>query len=249
MGLLLLVTPLVFGQEAGWPTWTWMCLIGSVPVFALFAVVERRVAASGRAPLIAVHLLARPRISLALCAQASIRAAYFALLFVVALYLQQGLGASPTYSGLVPVSWVATFALVGPVLSRMDPQARSLAAPVGGVLMAVSFAGVALGADVWWLVALLGVGGVGYGSAFSGTLAHLTDAVEPRHAPDVSGLFNTTLQVGGTLGVAAFGTVYLNLAGAGPRHAFAVTSWALAALSITAAVLFHLANRAESTPA
>ena len=254
LALLMLVTPLVLGQDEGWPLWTWICLVGCFPVFGWFVRVERRVLARGDHPLINVYLLARPRISLALCAQASIRAGYFALLFVLALYLQQGLGRSATYSGLLPVAWVATFALAGPALSRMGPHTRRLAAPVGGVLMAISFAGVALGADVrstGLLVVLLGIGGLGYGSAFSGTLAHLTESVEPRYAPDVSGLFNTTLQIGGTLGVAVFGTVYLDLAGGGssPPAAYAVTSWALAALSVAAAVLFQLANRPESAAA
>jgi MFS family permease len=253
VGLLMLVTPLVFGQDQGWPLWAWLCLFGSVPVFALFVRVERRVADGDGYPLINVHVLTRKRISLALFSQASTRACYFALLFVLALYLQQGLGKSATYSGLVPVSFAATFALAGPVLGRVGPRVRRLAAPVGGLLMAVAFVGMAVGvsADMRgtaWLVLLLGIGGLGYGAAFSGTLTHLTKSVEPRYAPDVSGLFNTTLQIGGTLGVAVFGTVYLDLARRDelPQTAFAVTAWALAVLSVAAAVLFQLANRAES---
>jgi hypothetical protein len=46
-------------------------------------------------------------------------------------------------------------------------------------------------------------------AAFSGVLGHLTQSVGPRYAPDVSGLFNTTLQVGGTIGTAVFGAIYL----------------------------------------
>jgi MFS family permease len=238
-GLLMLVTPLVVGQDQGWPLWTWLCLAGSVPVFVWFARAERR----AEHPLINVGLLARRRISMSLFAQASVRAGYFALLFVLALFLQQGMGHSPTYSGLMPVAWVATFALAGPILSRMGPGARRVAAPFGALLMAISFAGVAFGQDTLWMVLLLGIGGLGYGSAFSGTLARLTESVEPRYAPDVSGLFNTTLQVGGTMGVAVFGTLYLDFALGGPQRAFALTSWALAGLSGLAALLFLRADR------
>ncbi len=255
-GLLMLVTPLVLGQDQGWPLWTWLCLAGSVPVFALFVRVERRVVERDGYPLINVLLLTRRRVALALVSQGATRAGYFAILFVLALYLQQGLGKSPTYSGLVPVSWVAAFALVGPALGRMGPRARRLAAPVGGLLMACSFVGVAAGTSLGlrsggWLVLLLAVGGLGYGAAFSGTLAHLTEAVEPQYASDVSGLFNTTLQVGGTMGVAVFGTVYLNLVGNGelPPTALATTTGALTALSIAAAVLIRLAGRPEAEAA
>ncbi|MGW1173676.1 MFS transporter [Kitasatospora sp. NPDC002543] len=249
LGLFLLVTPLVLGRDAGWPMWTWLSLGSSLLVFALFGRTERRVVRRSGAPLMNVELLARRQVALALFSQAATRAGYFALLFVLALYLQQGLGKSPVYSGLVPVAWVATFALVGPVLGRLGTRARRLAAPVGGALMAVSFALISAGAQgTVALVLLLGVGGVGYGAAFSGTLAHMTETVEARYAPDVSGLFNTTLQVGGTLGVAAFGTLYLDLAEGGgtPRHAFSTTTAVLAVMSLAASALILLAGRAQS---
>ena len=47
------------------------------------------------------------------------------------------------------------------------------------------------------LISLLGIGGLGYGAVFSGTLGQLTDAVTDQHAPDISGLFNTAIKVGG----------------------------------------------------
>ncbi|MGW6318122.1 MFS transporter [Streptomyces sp. NPDC055099] len=246
LALFLLVTPLVLGQDAGWPLWTWLCLAASLPVFALFTKVERDTAQQGGDPLVNVSLLSRPSVSLALVSQAATRAGYFALLFVLALYLQQGLGKSAVYAGLVPIAWVATFAAVGPLLGRMGARSRRLAAPAGGLLMAVSFAGIAAGLQTTaWLVLLLGIGGVGYGAAFSGTLAHLTESVEPQYAPDVSGLFNTTLQVGGTMGVAIFGTVYLALAEhSDTAHgAFGTTNMVLAIVSVAASGLVFLAGR------
>ncbi|WP_262005630.1 MFS transporter [Streptomyces sp. FIT100] len=247
LGLFLLVTPLVLGRDAGWPLWTWLCLAGSLPAFVLFAKVEQGIARRGGSPLMNVALLARRHVALALVSQAATRAGYFALLFVLALYLQQGLGRSAAYSGVIPISWVATFALVGPLLGRLPARVRRLAAPAGGLLMAIAFAGVAAGAQsTLWLTVLLGIGGIGYGAAFSGTLTHLTESVEARFAPDVSGLFNTTLQVGGVLGVAVIGTVYLDLAarGGAPQDAFNTTNAVLAALSIAASALIVLAGKA-----
>ncbi|WP_329164214.1 MFS transporter [Streptomyces sp. NBC_01387] len=252
LGLFLLVTPLVLGQDAGWPLWVWLCLAGSVPTFALFVRVERAIARRAGDPLMNVALLARKQVALALVSQAATRACYFALLFVLALYLQQGLGKSAVYSGLVPIAWVATFALVGPILGRVGARVRRFAAPVGGLLMAVSFSAVAAGAQgTVWLIVLLGIGGIGYGAAFSGTLAHLTESVETRYAPDVSGLFNTTLQVGGTLGVAAFGTVYLDLAARSgtPQDAFSTTSAVLAVVSVAASALILFAEKSEPSVA
>ncbi|MGW5277968.1 MFS transporter [Streptomyces collinus] len=244
--LFLLVAPLVLGQDAGWPWWAWASLAASLPAFALFAKAERDVARGGGQPLMNVALLARRQVALALVSQAVTRAGYFALLFVLALHLQQGLGESSVYAGLLPIAWVATFALAGPALGRAGARTRRLAAPVGALLMAVAFAGVAAGLQsTGWLVLLLGIGGIGYGAAFSGTLAHLTESVEAAYASDVSGLFNTTLQVGGTMGVAVFGTVYLALTDhTGTAHAaFGTTNAWLAAVSVAAAALMSLAGR------
>jgi MFS family permease len=256
--LLLLVLPLVLGRDAGWPLWSWLCLAASLPALALFVAVEHRVGRTGGQPLIALALLRRGPVAWALVSQAASRAAYFALLFVLALYLQQGLGRSAVYSGLVLVAWVAAFGVTGPLLRRASGRTRRLAAPLGALLLAGAFAGIGLGLRAGTtsgalLTALLGVGGLGYGAAFSGMLAHLTGSVEDRHAPDLSGLFNTTLQVGGVLGVAVFGTLYLDLAPDGGHsaavHGFTDTAFALAATALAAAGLARLAlGSAPATP-
>lgn len=96
--------------------------------------------------------------------------------------------------------------------------------------------------------ALLGLGGLGYGAAFSATLDHVTSIGETRHATDVSGLFNTILQIGGVVGVAVFGTVYLDLAptsGAAAVSAFSTVTFALAALALAAAAS---ANKRSAAP-
>jgi hypothetical protein len=98
------------------------------------------------------------------------------------------------------------------------------------------------------LPALLGVGGLGLGSGFNALIAHLTGAVPSRYAADISGVSTTTLQIGGAVGVAAFGTVYLGLAHrAGAVHAtyaFAITTLALAGTALIAAASAYLATHA-----
>ncbi|MBC3840876.1 MFS transporter [Streptacidiphilus sp. 4-A2] len=254
--LLLLVLPMVLGRDAGWPLWTWVCFAASLPMLGLFVAIERRVGRTGGQPLITLSLLRRPPVVWALVSQAATRATYFALLFVLALYLQQGLGKSAFYSGVVLVAWVAAFGVTGPLLRRMPERGKRLAAPVGTLLLALAFAGIGLGLRAGstsgaLLVLLLGIGGLGYGAAFSGMLSHLTGSVEDRYAPDMSGLFNTTLQVGGVFGVAVFGTVYLNLAPNGGHdaavHGFMVTTFTLAAVGLVAAVLARLALASAPT--
>jgi len=251
LAMLLLVVPLVLGREAGWPVWTWVSLVASVLVLAVFVQVERRQSAGGGYPLVTISLLARRPVALALLSQAMTVACYFALLFTLALFLQQALGRSPLISGLSLVSWVAAFGVAGPVLSRASQRTRQLAAPLGRVVLAAAFGCIATAMALGFadsellLVVLLGIGGRGDGTAFSGTRTHLASTVPQQYAADLSGMFNTTLQVGGTLGVAVFGTLYLDLAPQAGHdlgvHAFTVVTAVLAATVIVAALLAALA--------
>jgi len=249
--MLLLVVPLVLGPGAGWPPWAWAGLAASGPVFALLWTAERRIAGRGRAPLVDPRLLARPAIAWGLASQAAATATYFAVLFTLALYLQQGLGRSAAYSGLALVSWVAAFGVPGPVLGRLPARARALAAPAGAVILAAGFAGLGtslLAGDTSGVVlmTLLGVAGLGLGAGFTGSLSYLTGAVGGEHAAALSGLFNTTTRTGGVIGTAAFGTLYLALAPHPDRavRGFGVTCLALAAAALAAAVMAGLAVRA-----
>jgi MFS family permease len=108
------------------------------------------------------------------------------------------------------IAFMVTFGLAGPVLGHVGARVKKLAAQTRGLVLAAAFAAMAGGAQsTGWLIILLGLASLGYGGAFSGVLGQLTESAGPRYAPDVSGLFNTTLQVGGAMGTAVFGTVYL----------------------------------------
>jgi hypothetical protein len=101
------------------------------------------------------------------------------------------------------------------------------------------------------LLVLLGIGGLGLGTGFNTLIAHLTSAVPSRYSPDISGVSTTTLQIGGAIGVAAFGTVYLGFAShvgaAQATDAFAITALALAGTALIAAASAYLATHVGST--
>jgi MFS family permease len=253
--MLLLVLPLVLGQDAGWPAWTWACLAASGLAFAAFWRVERSVTARGGQPLVDLRLLARRAISWGLASQAAGTATYFGTLFTLALYLQQGLGRSAAYSGLALVSWVAAFGIPGPVLGRFGVRARALAGPAGSVILAAGFAAIAAALYVGdtggvVLMTLLGVAGLGLGTAFTGMLTHLTSSVTGEHAAGISGLFNTTTRAGGVVGTAVFGTAYLALVhGPGQAiHGFATVSLAMAVTALAAAAMAALSIRHQRPP-
>ena len=242
--MLLLVVPLVLGQDAGWPAWTQACLAASVPAFAALWLVERKVSAQGGRPLVDPRLIARPEIGWGLASQAATTATYFAVLFTLALYLQQGVGRSAAYSGLALVSWVAAFGIPGPARAGSSPGTEAGRPGRRGHprrwfrLAASLYSGDTSGA---LLMTLLGVAGLGLGTTFTGMLSHLTSSVTGEHASDLSGLFNTISRAGGVLGAAAFGTAYLALArDQQPVHSFATINLALAVTALAAAVLAGL---------
>ena len=102
------------------------------------------------------------------------------------------------------------------------------------------------------LLAILSLaGGFGLGVQFNALIAHLIAAVPGDYAPDISGVSTTTLQIGGAIGVAAFGTVYLGFAShvgvAQATDAFVITALALAGTALIAAASAYLATHVGST--
>lgn len=250
--MLLTVVPLACGPGAGWPAWTWLCLGAAGPVAAGFVVLERRVAARGGSPLLTVAILARPPVRWALVTLMVATGTYYALLFTLAQYLQQGLVRGPLASALTLVPWMVAFGLAGQIVRRL-PARLAPAAPVAGCLL-LSAAYASTSALLFTghqggplLVVLLGAGGgLGMGVQFSALIGHLTAVVPAGYAPDISGVITTTTQVGGALCVAAFGTLYLTLddrvGGHHPSHAFAVTTAAFTGVALLAAATAYRAT-------
>ena len=246
--VLLVVVPLTLGSSAGWPAWAWASLAAGLPAAAVFIAAERLVAGRGGTPLLDVRLLAVPVIRLSMVALTTATATYYALLFTVAQYLQAGLGRSPAQSGLILVPWVAAFGLAGQLVRRL-PASRLLPA-AGCLLLAAAYAAIsgALSAGVGGdavLAPLFALGGLGLGINFALLTARMTGAVSARHAPDISGVSATLTTIGGSVSVAAVGSLYLTLARTGApaaphaataTHAFAVTTAALAGLGMLAAL-------------
>jgi MFS transporter len=241
---LLLVVPLTLGSSAGWPPWAWACLAASLPATAAFAAAENRVARNGRPPLLTMDLLRIPAVRWGLVTMAVATSTYYALMFTLAQYLQGGLGRSPVVSGLTLVPWVAAFGLAGQVVRRLG--ARRWVPAAGCLLLAVAFAGISSGLFGGFggeplLVPMFGLGGLGLGIEFAAQAGRLTSAVEPRYAADISGASSTLIQVGGAIGVAAIGALYLaGTRGSGApamvsAHAFAVTTGVLAGVALLAA--------------
>ncbi|MDJ1136103.1 MFS transporter [Streptomyces iconiensis] len=218
--VLLVIVPLVLGGDLGWPWWGWLCLAAGGPAFAGFVVQQRRLAARGGRPLVAPAAVRKPTVRWGLAAFGATVCTYFSLLFVLALYLQEGLGKSPEYSGMAMVTWVAAFGLAGPLLPRVPERWRHAVPLTGCLLLAGGYAALwaylATGHGAGpMLFVLLTPGGLGLGLGNNALIGHMTAAVPSRYATDLSGVLNTNGQLWGAFGVAAFGGWFLAAMGPG----------------------------------
>ncbi|MGW8451378.1 MFS transporter [Streptomyces niveus] len=242
----LLTVPLVLGQDQDWPLWTWLSLGAAAVAFAAFLAHESRLARRGGAPLIAPHVPRLPGMGRAAVRITLVMAINAGFLFVFALHFQSGLGHSALHTGLSFAPTAVVFGVVGLTWRRWPARLQRRLIPAGFALIALFTVAVGLvlrdGGDggVWMYVAFLGMG-VGLALGYSPTLTGALAAVAKEDAADASGLLMTVTQLGQLIGVATFGTLFLDqLDGPGPvasGHALWIAGLALAGAAVLGAVL------------
>lgn len=255
------VLPLVLGQPLGWPAWGWALLAAGAGLAALLPFTERRVANSSGQPILPRALLGLPGIASGIGGMFAVMVAFSGWFFVFALHLQNGLGHSALRAGLTFVPAAGAFALVSlnwrRVPARFHPVlivSGYLANAVGVGLVGLLLHSGGTGGVALYLVSALAGGGMA--AAFSPLMTRVLTRVPVAIAADASGVIVTVNQLGFVVGVATFGTLYLNLAGKLPGHATtaflhssahaeAITCAALAGLSVVGAALalVHVRSR------
>lgn len=241
--MLLFVLPLTIGREMQWPWWTIASLYMCVPAGATFIWWQKNLGGRGGNPLLNLPLFNNPMVVSGLIAQQFARTTYFALLFVLALYVQIGLGQTALVSGLSLMGWAIAFGLAGPLYPRLPNGVIHVAGQLGGLLMASAFAGTAILAALHigigpLFIILLGCGGFGWGTFSTAMTAQLSAIVAPEHIPDLSGILATAPPLAAVVGIATFGSLYLGLTVSGgamnAMHAFAIVNCAFAATALVA---------------
>ena len=199
-------------------SWPW--LAPSAVLFGAFVLHQRSRARRSRSPLVEPSLLLGNRgFPAALVCSLLFFATVNGLLLVVVLQLQLGAHIGVLAAGLSLVPWSAAMAVSSLVAGgRLVPRygARVMYAGLGtlGVGAAAAIAAYAnspaSGARYPWpLLIALAVCGVGQGLFVVPFFTAALHRVRPHETGSASGLLNAVQQLGGTLGVALLGGVFL----------------------------------------
>ena len=248
--MLGLLGGIIYGSAHGWTGPALALLLLGLALFAGFCHRQR----TAPDPLIRASLLHNRGFTAGLVLGFVAFAAVAGLLYVISLYLQQGLGRSPagTALGLIPLSAGIVVASIA-CYRLIHRHGRRLAATGLLIILAgcgylatlVANSGTETGG--WALVPPLLLIGLGMGTCF-GTVYDVTIGdIEPAEAGSASGSLNAVQQLANAIGAAAVTTVYFTAVGGdvggGTTHALLVSLGAVGAAVALCLCLVRLLPR------
>lgn len=254
-GLMVLVYALTHASQHGWATSETVGLLtAAVVLVAAFIGIEMR----SPAPLLPLRIFKLRTLSGSNLAALFSGAAVFSQFFLLTLYMQQVLHYSALQTGAAYITF--TLAIIGFSVVSQALVTRIGIRPVLPAGLALATVGLLVytqlpvrGHYFWDLFPAFLIGGIGMAFAFVPMSIGALAGVDQRDAGVASGLLNTTQQIGGAIGVAVATTIATTytahyahahglgqLAPAALTHGFEIAFYALAGISLLAAVLAAL---------
>ncbi|HEX4091238.1 MAG TPA: MFS transporter [Trebonia sp.] len=252
---MLTLGALVYGLiESSTLGWGSPLIIGAfavtVAAAAGFVATQHTAAARGKHPLMPLELWRRPPFIGANLSALAYFIMLYGILFFYSIDLQQYKHYSTLATGLSFLPMTILMAVLGPVSGRLSARFSTTPVMVAGLLVAgggcLSLALLPASGSAWdlgWRFALVGLGAGLMNSPMSNTAVSSADA---RHSGAASATHNTFRQIGGTLGVAALGTIVAagqHATGGGSAfhsglgHAMTVVAVTLAVCAVVVAVI------------
>lgn len=220
--LTLVVLPLTEGRELGWPAWTFGCLAVGAALLGVFVLVEQRVLASGRAPLVAPAMFRERSFAVGIALVVVAYAGINSFFLVLSLTLQDGFGLSALGAGVAYTPLAVAFFVTSLIAGRLGPARGRRVVVVGSVVALLGFVSTlvlvtAVGPNlpVAGLVPTLLLVGAGNGLLLTPLLNTVVSRVAPHQVGMASGVLSTGQQIGGALGVALIGVLYFGALPAG----------------------------------
>ncbi|MGV9779646.1 MFS transporter [Streptosporangium sp. NPDC003464] len=235
--MLGLIFGLIDGSASGWRLVPVLSVAGGAAFFGLFCRRQHTAAA----PLIKPSLLRNRGFTSGLILGVAFFAAVSGLLYVLSLFMQNGLGHPPlkTALGLTPVAVgivvasIASYRLIGRLGRDLVLIGLLITlAGTGWLLVLVLSAGTSVGP--WTLVPPVLIIGLGMGTCF-GTIYDVTIGdIAPEEAGSAGGSLSAVQQLANALGAAAVTTVYFNTLATGGQTRAVI--WSLALVAAVTAV-------------
>jgi EmrB/QacA subfamily drug resistance transporter len=218
--LLLLLYPLVEGRQLGWPGWTFVSMAASVPVFALFTWYEQVKARRDGSPLVPLRLFGERGFSVGMAIAVTFFLGIASFGLVLTLFLQLGLGFTPLHAGVTFLPFSVGVLLSSAAAARLAPRFGRGVTMAGALIiaggMAILIAGIhhyGAAVSTWNLVPGLVAAGFGLGAVIAPLADIVLARVPTQDAGSASGVFNTGLQLGNSIGIAVIGVIFFGLLG------------------------------------
>jgi len=251
--LLLLLYPLVEGRQLGWPGWTFVSMAAAAPVFALFVRYEQVKERRDGSPLVPLRLFAQREFSVGMAIAMTFFLGIASFGLVLTLFLQVGLGFTPLHAGLTFLPFSAGILASSGAAARLAPRFGRGVTMAGALVIAAGMAGIIAsvhhygpGVTTWDLVpGLVGVG-LGLGTVIAPLADIVLARVPHQDAGSASGVFNTGLQLGNSIGIAVIGVIFFGMLGSQSGPAASTVAPALRSGAVAAAVPAAAAGRLEA---
>jgi EmrB/QacA subfamily drug resistance transporter len=208
-GLVTLVYAIVKAQEKGWLSAHTLIVGGiALALLAAFLVIERR----SVEPLVRLSIFRVRTVRAANVAMFFVACGLFAMFFFTTLYLQRVLGYSALEAGLAFLPFTLGIIIGAGLSQALVPKVGARELPIIG--MALAIAGMLLflrlepdGSYVTDVLPGFILASIGMGLTFVPVTLIATSGIPPEDAGLASGLYNTSQQIGGALGLAVLSTL------------------------------------------
>jgi EmrB/QacA subfamily drug resistance transporter len=208
-GLVALVYGIVRSSQAGWGSGE---VIGTLALAAVllvgFVLIERR----SVEPLVRLSIFSVRTVRGANVTMFVVACGLFAMFFFNTLYLQRVLGYSPLEAGLAFLPFTVGIIIGAGISQKLVPALGAREVPLIGLVLAMAglLLFLRLTPDGTYLVDLLPgimLTSIGMGLTFVPVTLIATSGIPDADAGLASGLFNTSQQIGGALGLAILSTI------------------------------------------
>lgn len=203
-GLMTLVYGLAKAADNGWGSASTLTAFAIAAVLIIaFIVNERRV----RQPLINLNIFRKRNVTGSNLIQLLLPASMFSMFFYLSIYLQQILQYSPTVTGIADLPFTAVIIIVAAVLSKrmatLNAKRMLVLAPLAVAAGLLYFARIPVDANYWIdIFPAIILMAAGMAAVFVTGTVMATSGVSHKESGLVSGLLNTSQQIGGAIGLA-----------------------------------------------